>query len=79
MADLVEAPFTVEQVESLNEYQYAGVFHEFTCGNDSTHTPLFATEQGWVCCDCGYTQTWCHGWMADGSWRKSPLYTRNQT
>lgn len=30
----VYAPFTPEQIESLNRYQPSGVFHPFTCGGD---------------------------------------------
>lgn len=31
--DVVNAPFTEEQVRSLNQYQFSGVFHPFTCAN----------------------------------------------
>ena len=31
----VYAPFTEDQIASLNEYQKSGVFNEFTCGNDN--------------------------------------------
>jgi len=63
------APFTPDQVESLNGYQVAEVFHPFTCGNDSSHFVLIAEPAGWVCLDCDYTQNWAHEWMADWSWR----------
>lgn len=70
--------FTPEQVISLNEYQQAGVFHPFTCGSgnrtDEHHLDgegiLVATEDGWRCPYCDYTQNWAHDWMKDGSWRK---------
>jgi len=73
----VTAPFTPEQVASLNSYQVSGAFHEFTCGNDSYHddddeqSVLVAKEDGWHCpaAGCGYTQDWAHSAMADGSWR----------
>jgi hypothetical protein len=94
------APFTSEQVESLNAYQVSGVMHPFTCGNDdckrcefeievdsilaplvgqevgtifkATDTcVLIATENGWVCPSCDYTQTWAWKWMADFSWKKA--------
>lgn len=32
MSDIC-APFTDEQVESINSYQSSGVFHDFTCSN----------------------------------------------
>ena len=68
----VQAPFTAEQVASLNGYQRSGTFHEFTCGNDEcpvVHATLVAAEDGWHCPSCTYTQDWAHNWMADGSWR----------
>jgi hypothetical protein len=64
----MKAPFTQEQVESLNAYQEAGVFHAFTCG--SCGATLVATEQGWKCPDCDYTQDWAHDWMTNNEWRK---------
>ena len=78
MFDKVTAPFTDEQVEQLNRFQQAGRFHPFTCCSTGPadicerrlHTgdgELIATADGWVC-PCGhYTQTWAHGFMADGS------------
>lgn len=73
----VTAPFTPDQVESLNAYQVSGVFHEFTCGSDEAHEnefnpPLIAAEGGWVCSAplCDYTQDWAHGAMADWSWKR---------
>lgn len=30
--DIAKAPFTPEQVESLNDYQKSGAMHPFTCG-----------------------------------------------
>jgi hypothetical protein len=36
------------------------MFHEYTCGNDSSHKILVATEKGWHCPDCDYTQNWAH-------------------
>jgi hypothetical protein len=68
------APFTPEQVASLNGYQSSGVFHEFTCGGDGCPAAdeqpvLVAAEGGWHCPACSYTQDWAHEMMADGSWR----------
>jgi len=71
----VRAPFSAEQVASLNAYQASGAFHEFTCGNDlcpgvdGEHAVLVAQEDGWRCPACPYTQGWAHEFMADGSWR----------
>lgn len=67
---MICAPFTPDQVKSLNEFQQNGYWHLFTCGNDSLHKDLRATEQGWVCDDCNYTQNWAHNFMADWTWKK---------
>lgn len=75
----VFAPFTPEQVVILNRYQRERVFHPFTCGNRDGHPMdpegdygvLVATEAGWVCRHCDYTQTWAHSWMADDTnWQR---------
>lgn len=69
----VTAPFTRSQCASLNEYQTAGMFHPFTCGEPTCHgIRLVAVADGWRCANqiCGYQQDWAHAWMADWSWRK---------
>lgn len=64
--EIVRAPFTPEQVEQLNRYQQGGWMHPFTCGvGTGRHLDLVATEAGWICPDCDYTQDWAHGFMAD--------------
>lgn len=73
MDDTILIPWTEDQVNSLNAYQDRGHFHPFTCGNNSDHI-LIATQDGWVCPKCEpnlICQTWCHGFMADWSWKKS--------
>lgn len=60
---ITRAPWTFEQVEALNRFQKCGRFHPFTCGNNSGHQDLLATESGWVCTDCDYTQDWAHSIM----------------
>jgi hypothetical protein len=77
MSALVVAPFTPEQVASLNAYQEAGVMHPFTCDNEmhgSREFVLVATETGWRCRSrwCDYYQTWAHAAMADWSWQPQP-------
>lgn len=73
--DKIEAPFTPEQVTNINNWQFAGVVHPFTCmspdiakcerRNEISQGILIAHAQGFVC-PCGeYTQTWCHDYMAD--------------
>lgn len=69
-----DAPFTDEEVKSINDFQKSGVFHEFTCveshpGLDRT---LVAFQHGLDCPHCAYTQVWVHSWMADRSWANVP-------
>lgn len=80
MPDLVRAPFTPEQVESLNGFQQSGVMHPFTCsGGGGPHSDrpgrsavLVADEDGWRCpvSGCEHRQDWAHPFMADGQWRQ---------
>jgi hypothetical protein len=63
------APFTPTEVATLNEFQQSGIWHAFTCRNEQCGRVLVATEAGWVCPGCSYTQDWAHTWMANGSWR----------
>lgn len=73
------APFNADQVASLNDFQGSGVAHPFTCANatDLPHRDdrgvLIATEQGWVCADCDYTQDWAHAHMTDRTWEQFRL------
>lgn len=72
--DKLVAPWTKSQVDTLNAYQRNKYFHPYTCSNrgDSEHKfangdygVLVATENGWVCPDCGYTQDWAHAGSLD--------------
>ena len=77
----MQAPFNEEQIKSINEFQQSGAFHPFTCGSgrrtDADHTDgeglLVATADGMICPFCDYRQDWVHDFMADGSWKKSPI------
>ena len=76
-------PWTDNQVMSANDYQRAGVWHEFTCPNsgDGLHLTtgrhmggtsegvLVAINKGWVCLSCDYEQDWAHDWMLNDDWR----------
>ena len=85
----LQAPFTPEQVDSINGFQDAGVMHPFTCpcddhsyrGDhwDGSHVSLVATEDNMVCPDpaCPYTQSWVHHYMADNSWTASLAFFDN--
>ncbi len=76
---VVRAPFSSDQVLSLNAFQGHRGWHPFTCPNrgDGKHEMttdlgvLVALKEGWVCLDCDYAQDWAHAWMADWSWSRS--------
>lgn len=72
---IIKTPWTDEQVRALNEYQRKGQFHPMTCGgnrSDAAHKQyatehnepdlglLVATNDGWKCPVCDYTQNWTH-------------------
>ena len=69
----VKAPWPPDQVEALNRFQACEWVHPFTCGqrDRATHPTitngdfgvLIATENGWICPDCDYTQDWAHAHM----------------
>jgi len=66
MDNIIKAPFTKDQVKNLNEFQSIGFMHPFTCGNDhSGDNLLVATENGWVCPTCTYTQDWAYTSMTN--------------
>jgi hypothetical protein len=72
-AKIVEAPFTPEQVENLNRFQWLAPVHPFTCPQcHVTDQVLFdlrlvALESGWRCPNryCDYQQDWAHDFMAE--------------
>ena len=76
---MIKAPFTPDQVAALNRFQHSGLGHPFTCGSgrrtDATHLDregvLVATEAGWKCPYCDYTQDWAHEEMV----AEAPLHT----
>lgn len=71
-----KAVFTPDEVKSLNAFQRAGVRHPFTCvrGRDRNHLDgegvLLATERGWVCLYCDYTQDWAYSSMRNWRWKE---------
>lgn len=73
----VDAPWTADQVMSLNEYQHAGFRHPFTGETPpggGERPVLIATLAGWVECEGGpVVQTWAHDFMADWSWKQRPI------
>jgi len=72
MENEIKTPFSNEQVKNLNEYQLSGAMHPFTCDNsdcrgiEGSWGILVATNDGWICTTCDYTQNWAHAFMADG-------------
>lgn len=75
----VTAPWTQDQVDSLNSYQVSGAFHPFTGNNDllplGENDVLVADVDGWhSTVDPGYRQTWAWGWMADWSWKELAVW-----
>jgi hypothetical protein len=72
----VEAPWTPDQVRSLNAYQACGQMHPFTGdrGPNGEETVLIATTDGWIERAGGpVIQTWAHLFMANWSWQLSLL------
>lgn len=61
------APWTVEEVQALNDWQHCGWVHPFTCARSHVEgRNLVATLNGWLCLICGYRQDWCHDFMLAG-------------
>ncbi len=65
--------FSSDQLRALNQSQRSGRFHPLTCGgsrsdsahrvyaaahNDPDYGVLVATDEGWKCPVCGYSQSW---------------------
>jgi len=74
--DIIKAPFTDDQIASLNAYQKSLHVHPYTCGNDhmGVHFTvddriLIADLFGWHCPKCSYLQDWAHVFSADWSWK----------
>lgn len=47
---------SLDECDRLNAHQKRQDCHPYTCGRDSTHDPLFATLDGWLCLQCDYHQ-----------------------
>jgi len=69
MSNQIAAPFSDDQVASLNAYQASDSFHPFTCGSLECREVLQADSDGWSCAKCSYRQDWAHEFMADWSWK----------
>ena len=69
VSEQVGAPFTDDQVASLNAYQTGRAGHPFTCGTESCSGILQASNEGWRCRNRDYRQDWAWSFMADWSWQ----------
>jgi hypothetical protein len=62
--DIIEAPWSDEQVRSLNRYQHADPTRAFVCPIEHDGDRLlFATKYGWVCRGCDYVKLWALRYM----------------
>lgn len=68
---IIKAPFTPEQVETLNEWQSSNSVHPFICSGPGEifgcygNCKLSATREGFICPCEKYTQDWAHDFMAN--------------
>jgi len=74
--DILQAPWTAEEVANLVERQRYGTLHPYTHFWQGNNQPencgalLLPTQQGWICPTrgCGYTQDWCYAADAHTDW-----------
>lgn len=59
---MMYAPWSPEQIKTLEAWQRNKDLHPYTCGNGlhSITQVLIPTVDGWVCPSCDYTQNWAH-------------------
>lgn len=66
--NLSHAPWTEDEVHSLNGWQLDGKAHPYTCRCSKS---LIATKEGWRCLDCpDYRQDWALKWLTNWEWKK---------
>jgi hypothetical protein len=75
--ETVFAPWSDDQVKSLNAFQRSAKVHPYTCGGDVCHEVLVATMNGWVCRSCGYTQNHATDFSANWVWKKTLHIKKN--
>ena len=82
MLNKIYAPFTVEQVEMLNDWQISFNVHPYTCPNrgESLHGEnerdqgvLNVSQDGLKCQDCGYLQLWAFDYKIPKSFFQQPI------
>ncbi len=72
---MIRAPWTEDQVNSLNGYQACGFHHPFTFGDEPNKVDLIATTDGWVAIEGGsVVQDWAHSFMLNWEWKLSDPY-----
>lgn len=61
----MENRWNEKEVEALNWLQTCGIVPPYLCRGDQSipfcKHPLLATENGFVCRNCSYTQSWHYG------------------
>lgn len=65
---LVAAPWSDDQVASLNAFQRAPNWHEFTCPRCRTALVATLAHTGWRCPIDDYTQNWALEFMTNWKW-----------
>jgi hypothetical protein len=74
MSEAVFAPWTPEQIASLNACQRFGNSPPFTCGapmerDEECGEILYATPLGWICPQCSnWQQDWAYPYMVNWGW-----------
>jgi hypothetical protein len=65
-AKIITAPWTIEQVDTLNHYQRTEFVHPYKCPmHDGGDHILVATRKGWICPHCAFTQDWASELMLE--------------
>ena len=75
--ETVFAPWSQDQVNSLNAFQRSKKVHPYTCGGDGCREVLVATQGGWVCSKCEYTQNHATDFTANWVWKKALHINKN--
>ncbi len=53
---MIKPPFNNEIIKSFNKYQESGIFHPYTCGEDSCSGILEVKTEYMYCPNCDYKQ-----------------------
>ncbi len=74
--DMIRAPFTALEVDTMNRWQQQPHIHAFTCRR-AHREKLVATTDGWVCRGCDYTQPWAHAVQGDPEALRKFIYAQD--